>query len=86
MAIREYLIACDTTGLGFCSPKNQGFYEKCGWKVDTLSTQRFVYRNGQERITAEGQYVLYQDSNDRFMENVLSHTDQEVLVPDPTIW
>ena len=48
VAIREYLIACDTTGLGFCFPKNQGFYEKCGLKVDTHSTQRFVYRNGQE--------------------------------------
>jgi hypothetical protein len=86
MAIREYLISCDRTGLGFCFPNNQGFYEKCGLKVDTISTKRFVYRNGGERRTAEGQYILYQDSSDRFMEKFLSNVEQEVFVPDPTIW
>jgi len=35
---------------------------------------------------AEGQYILYQDSSDRFMEKILSNVDQEVFVPDPTIW
>jgi hypothetical protein len=86
MAIRAHLISCDQTGLGFCFPRNQGFYEKCGFTVDTHSTQRFIYRDGGERRTAEGQYILYQEASDRFMENVLSHGDQEVFVPDPTIW
>ena len=86
LAIRDYLISADKIGLGFCWPKNQGFYEKCGFKVDALSTPRFIYRNGSERMTAEGQYVLYQDSSDHFMEKILSHGDQEIFVPDPTIW
>src|SRR5258708_1931174 len=86
MAIRDYLISSDKIGLGFCFPNNQGFYEKCGLKVDTMSTKRFVYKNGSEIRTAEGQYILYQDSSDCFMEKVLSHGDQEIFVPDPTIW
>jgi len=87
IAIKEYLTSSDKTGLGFCFPKNQGFYEKCGFQVDPNSTKRFIYLNGDERVTAdEGQYILYQDSSDPFMKKVLSNTDQEVYVPDPTIW
>lgn len=54
--------------------------------METMSTPRFVYRNGDERLIAEGQYILYQDSRDRFIENVLSHGEHEMFVPDPTIW
>jgi len=86
IAIRDYLIFSDKIGLGFCSPRNQGFYEKCGFKVDTISTQRFIYKNEGEERTAEGQYIIYQDSSDCFMEKVLSQRDQEIFVPDPTIW
>jgi len=39
-AIREYLISSDTIGLGFCFPHNQGFYEKCGLEVNTMSTKK----------------------------------------------
>ena len=85
-AIRDYLIAHDTIGLGFCFPNNQGFYEKCGFVVETMATQRFIYRNGEERLTAEGQYLLYQDSSDRFLERVLAQEEYEVFVPDLTIW
>jgi len=85
-AIREYLISHNTIGLGFCFPNNQGFYEKCGFTVETMSTQRFISRNGVERLTAEGQYILYQDSSDRFLEKVLAQGEHEVSVPDPTIW
>lgn len=85
-AIRDYLIAHDTIGLGFCFPHNQGFYEKCGFAVETMVTQRFIYRNGEERLTAQGQYLLYQDSRDRFLERILAQEEHEVFVPDPTIW
>ncbi len=86
VAIKEYLISVDKIGLGFCAPRNQGFYEKCGFKVDTQSTKRFIYRDGDKSRIAEGQYVLYQDSSAHFMEKVLANTDYEVFVPDPTIW
>jgi GNAT superfamily N-acetyltransferase len=85
-AIVDYLIAHDTIGLGFCFPRNQGFYEKCGLTVETSSTHRFIYRNGEERRTAEGQFLLYQDRSDHFLEQVLAQGEHEVWVPDPTIW
>lgn len=85
-AMRDHLIAQDTIGLGFCSPHNQGFYEKCGLMVETGATHRFIYRDGEERLTAEGQYLLYQDSSDRFLEQVLAQGEHEVWVPDPAIW
>lgn len=86
-AISGYLSSYDKTGLGFCMPKNQGFYEKLGLKVDQTSTQRFVYRSGSEKITdKEGQYIIYQDSSDRFMERVLVNPGKEVSIPMPPTW
>jgi GNAT superfamily N-acetyltransferase len=85
-AIREYLVACDQTGLGFCWPHNQGFYEKCGFTVETKSTHRFVYHNGEEEQTAEGQVIFYLDSSERFMEKILAEPCLEISVPDPGIW
>ena len=85
-AIRDHLTAHDTIGLGFCFPRNQRFYEKCGLTVETRFTHRFIYRNGQQRLTAEGQFLLYQDRNDHFLEQVLAQGEDEVWVPDPTIW
>lgn len=85
-AISEHLIALDAIGLGFCSPNNTGFYEKCGLSVETQSTHRFVYRDGEKRLTAEGQFILYQDSSDHVLEHVLAEREHEVFVPDPTIW
>src|SRR5579859_446743 len=77
-AIRDHLIAHDTIGLGFCVPHNQGFYEKCGLTVETKSTHRFIYRKGSERLIAEGQFLLYQDRSDHFLEHVLAQREYEV--------
>lgn len=87
LAMREYLLAHDQTGLGFCFPHNQGFYEKCGFTVEADATPRFIYHdaNGQ-RFTAEGQYILYLESSDRFMGKVLADRQALVSVPDPSIW
>ncbi len=84
--LREYLLSSDTVGLGFCFPQNQGFYEKCGLKVDTLNTRRIIYRSRAGRQTAEGQCILYQDSRAHFLETLLVHGDSEIFVPDPLIW
>ncbi len=85
-AIRAHLLEGDRTGLGFCWPYNQGFYEKCGFAVEIKSTHRFVYHAGAEIMTAGGQYILYLDSSDRLMEKVLANPGLEVSVPDPGIW
>jgi GNAT superfamily N-acetyltransferase len=85
-AIVDHLIAHDTIGLGFCFPRNKGFYEKCGFTVKTRYTHRFIYRKGSERLTAEGQFLLYLDRSDHFLEQILTRGVHEVWVPDPTIW
>lgn len=85
--IREYLIFRNKTVLGFCMPKNTGFYEKCGFNIDAVSTHRFVYTKGRERITnQDGQYIFYQDSSNHFMEKVLAVPDQEVSIPTEKLW
>ena len=85
-AMREYLLAHDKTGLGFCFPNNKVFYEKCGFQVDPETTPRFIYRDGDRCYTAEGQCVLYLESSDGFMQKVLAKPEWDVFVPDPGIW
>ena len=86
-AMRAHLLARDQTGLGYCWPHNTGFYEKCGFTVETNATHRFIYRdeNGCP-FTGAGQVILYLESSDRFMAQVLASPDAEVSVPDPGIW
>ena len=87
LAIRGHLATTGDTGLGFCFPRAQGFYEKCGLKVETSSTHRFVCIRGEERHKEqEGQYIVYQDGKDQFMAKVLANPTVEVLVPDPAMW
>jgi GNAT superfamily N-acetyltransferase len=85
-ALREYLTATSQTGLGFCWPKNQGFYEKCGFTVETHATQRFVALLNGQRSTAEGQYILYLDGKDGMLRTILADPQEIVYVPDASIW
>jgi GNAT superfamily N-acetyltransferase len=86
-AIRDYMIKHDKTGIGFCMPKNQEFYKKCGFSITTDITQRFVYLNDGNRITnQDGQFIFYQDSSDEFMKKVLEHPDDEVSIPTANLW
>lgn len=86
-AMRDYLIKNDLTGFGFCMPKVQEFYEKCGLTINTQSTQRFVYKNGDQSITnKDGQVIFYQDSSNKFMEKILANPSKEVLIPTKNLW
>lgn len=86
-AIRDYLKLHDKTGLGFCEPKNQGFYEKSGLSVNSTSIKQFIYRRGGKDITDQaGHYIIYQNSSDHFMKKVLLNTDKEILIPTPPTW
>ena len=54
---------------------------------NTKSTQRFVYRKGDKKITNQaGQYIFYQDSSDHFMEKVLANPVKEVSIPTQNLW
>lgn len=86
-AIKDYLISQDKTGVGFCGLNNKGFYEKCGFKVETALIKRFVFQENDRKITnSEDDCVVYLDASDRFMEKVLLHSDQEVMLPRPPDW
>jgi hypothetical protein len=86
-AMIDYLITHDKTGLGFCMLKNKEFYENCGLEVITDITQRFVCRNGAEKITnQDGQIIFYQDSSDHFMKNVLANPGKEIRLPTQNLW
>lgn len=86
-AMREYLVSRNKTAFGFCMPKNTVFYEKCGFKIETNATKRFVYSKGIERITnQDGQVIFYEDSSDNFMKKVLTNPDKEVSIPTPNLW
>lgn len=86
-AIRNYLIAKDKIGVGFCMPRNRGFYEKCGFDIDTTSVQRFVYYKGDNEITdQQGQFIFYHDASSLFMSKVLSTSDRKVVLPIPPTW
>ncbi|MDO8610558.1 MAG: GNAT family N-acetyltransferase [bacterium] len=86
-AMKEYLTTYDKTGLGFCMLNNKRFYEKCGFNIETTSTQRFVYTKGAERITnQDGQIIFYQDSSDNFMKKVLAKPEKEVSIPTQNLW
>jgi GNAT superfamily N-acetyltransferase len=86
-AIHDYLRAHDLTGFGFCSPKNQGFYLKCGFDVADGITQRFIYRHGDQRITnQDGQIIFYLDNSTRMMRKILASPSKEVLIPADGLW
>lgn len=86
-AIKNYLITNDRTGVGFCSLHNKGFYEKCGFNVDTTSIKRFIFWSNKKKVTNSGDdCVLYLDAFDRFMQKVLSRPDEEIILPRPPDW
>ena len=85
--MRKYAATHDVTCLGFCMPKNTGFYEKCGFSIDSTSTPRFVYTKDTKRITnQDGQYIFYWNSSDRFMEKVAANPDLKVSIPTEGLW
>ncbi len=87
VGMKGYLVHHNITGIGFCKPENQEFYRKCGFQINTNSTQRFVYQNGDKRITnQDGQYIFYHDSSDNFMKKVLAKPDADVSIPSANLW
>lgn len=86
-AIKNYLTANNKTGVGFCSLHNKGFFEKCGFNVDMTSIKRFIFWSNKKKvINSGGGCVLYLDAFDRFMQKVLSHPNEEIILPRPPDW
>lgn len=83
-AIKTYVVGKKKTGVGFTN--KSGFYIKCGFKIDTGSKKRFVYMQDEVKITnKEDEDVLYIDGEDKFMEKVLS-SSEDILLPRRPDW
>ncbi len=82
-AIYNYLSYRKQTGVGFCGRKNSPFYQKCGFKIAKTLIERFLYKNPQGKLIKIKGDVLYLSGNDGFIEKVLSHPKEKVLIPFP---
>lgn len=83
-AIKSYIFEKKKTGVGFTN--KSGFYVKCGFKIDSGSKRRFVYMQDGVRITnKEDEDVLYLEGEDKFMEKVLS-SSEDILLPRRPDW
>lgn len=86
-AIKDHLLSCGITGVGFCEMHNRGFYEKCGFEVDTNLIRRFVFlEDGRRIVNMEDDCVLYLDGSDGFVEKVLNRPDEIVDLPRRPDW
>lgn len=87
IAIKDYLVTKNKTGVGFCALRNKGFYEKCGFNVDITLIKRFIFLKDNDKITNSGDdCVLYLDASDHFIEKVLLNPSMEVMLPRPPDW
>lgn len=85
LVIKDYLSKNKTTGVGFTGVPE--FYQKCGYLTDRESLKRFVHIVDNKYIrNTEDEYVVYIDSEDKFMEKVLSNPDIKVYLPRDPNW
>ena len=63
------------------------FYQKCGYSIDRESLKRFVHLVGKKKITnTTDEYVVFLDSDDKFIEKVLKNPDKKVYLPRDPNW
>lgn len=85
LVIKDYLSKNKTTGVGFTGVPE--FYRKCGYSTDRDSLKRFVHIvDNREIRNTEDEYVVFIDSDDRFMEKVLRNPKQKVYLPRDPNW
>ena len=82
-AMYKYLMQRKQTGIGFCTRDITPFYPKCGFKVVEDLTERFIYKNTKGKIIRDEVHidVLYLSGSDGFMEKLLDHPKENVLIP-----
>lgn len=86
-AIKEFLMANDQIGIGFCAMENKAFYERCGFTVDVGLITRFVYiENGKRIINTLDDCVLYVDPSGTFIGKLYSRPEKDIILPRPPNW
>jgi hypothetical protein len=78
-SMNDYLQKKNKTGVGFCAKNNSTFYRKCGFKIAKGIVNQFVYKNQDN----EDDDVIYLNSKDNFMDKVISHPKEKVIIPCP---
>lgn len=85
--IKAYLEMHNTTGIGFTGKDTVGFYKRCGFLADYTSLKRFIHmKNGKKITNTTEECVFYFDSEDRFMEKVLSKPNFYIFLPRDPDW
>ena len=79
--IHAYLKKDKLTGVGFCSPTNTIFYQKCNFLIQKNSIHRFVNDSGTGWQPDADEDILYFEGNDNFMKIFLSHPKAKVYIP-----
>lgn len=85
LTIKDYLLEHKKTGVGLTGVPE--FYRKCGYSTDRESLKRFVHVVDSKEIrNTEDEYVAFIDSDDRFMQKVLSSPSKKVYLPRAPNW
>ena len=87
LAIREFLNKEGKSGIGFTGLNIIGFYQKCGFTPDFTSLKCFVHLDKDKKITNTTEdCIFYEDSADKFMQQVLAHPEEEIYLPRDPDW
>ena len=79
--IHSYLKKKKLTWIGFCSPINSPFYQKCKFSIQKNSLNRFFNTSWIWRQPPEDEDVLYLNWKDNFTKTFLSHPKATVSIP-----
>lgn len=78
-SIMEYLSEQKKSGIGFASERVRGFYQACGYTINSKLLSRFP--NYPEFSGGKEDFVFYYDAGDHFWEKVLDNPQQTIFLP-----
>lgn len=84
-AVKEWLIAEQTTGLGFAKRSVSGFYSQCGYKVEKDLVERFreEARDGTLNPHPDGEEdVIYVNDRANLIQTILSKPTRWAYIPE----
>jgi hypothetical protein len=78
--IYNYLKKNKATGLGFCSPINTIFYQKCNFLIQKNIIHRFIKRTNTWRQPDNDEDILYIDGENALIQKILSHPKANIYI------
>jgi GNAT superfamily N-acetyltransferase len=75
----EYLLKDARTAIGFCTPNNRQFYEKCGLGIIRDAVFRFIYqKDNQSVVNHEDEDVIYFEGQDRLISKIDANRSEKI--------